>query len=115
MSQKQKSSAKDKQETEDKKGLKRKNSSSQDAKEKKPKKEIISAEEFLKSAEPLHIKIGDTEFTANPQSFKSGSFGWSLAGKTLKVMIGENDFTVQISVNLPVRGSKPKQEGEEEE
>jgi len=118
MSQKQKKtlgSSKEQQETEDTKGIKRKNSTSQNAKEKKPKKEMISSEEFLKEAKPLQIKIGDTEFTANPQSFKTGSFGWSLAGKTLKVSIGENDFTVQISVNLPVRGSKPQKEGVEEE
>jgi hypothetical protein len=98
-------------------------------KEEKKSKTMISSDEFLKSAKPIKINIGGNEFVAQPQQFKSGSLGWGLSGKTFNVEIkpltdlivfqaevGQDNYTVQISINLPIRGSKPaKKESDEEE
>jgi len=57
---------------------------------------------------PLLIPGAQKKFQAKPLQFKTGSFGWSLAGKTLKVQIGDNNVISNISANLIVRGSKTK-------
>lgn len=56
---------------------------------KKPKKVTpvcnFTAEEFMKEAKSLSVKIGDVSFEADPKLFKPGNFGWSLAGKSATV------------------------------
>jgi hypothetical protein len=56
----------------------------------------------------LTIKIEDEEYELTPKKFSAGSFGWSLAGKVRKVKVGEYDLQALVSINLPVKGSKPK-------
>eukprot|EP01115_Flamella_aegyptia_P002024 TRINITY_DN133408_c0_g1_i1.p1 TRINITY_DN133408_c0_g1~~TRINITY_DN133408_c0_g1_i1.p1 ORF type:complete len:129 (+),score=60.36 TRINITY_DN133408_c0_g1_i1:2-388(+) len=73
---------------------------------KKEKTEVISEKDFLKQAKPIKVTINGTEFTADPKTFTTGSYGWGLAGKVLKVKVGSEEVACQISLNLPVRGSK---------
>mmetsp|Transcript_22678 Transcript_22678/g.31580 ORF Transcript_22678/g.31580 Transcript_22678/m.31580 type:complete len:120 (-) Transcript_22678:74-433(-) len=84
------------------KGKKRK------AEDEPSKDAIISLDKFKKEAKDLKIVINGTEFTAEPKEFSSGSYGWGLAGKVLKVKVGDQDVHVQLSINLPIRGSKKK-------
>jgi len=89
-----------------------------ETKGKKSTKEVTPAkldeETFLKHAKALTVTIGDQNFkTVNsvpPKSFKTGSFGWGLSGQVIKVKVGNEELTVQLSLNMPVRGSKPKKE-----
>jgi len=67
----------------------------------------MTAEEFLSTAKPIKIALDGTDFEAVPKKFGSGAYGWMLAGKTMKMKVGNEEFTTQITFNMPVRGSKP--------
>jgi len=81
------------------------------------KRAMINAEDFLKQAEDVKVKVavGKTPvlFAASPKQFSSGSFGWGLAGKTLKLSVGNQEMTAQVTGSLVVRGSKPRKSKEE--
>jgi hypothetical protein len=106
-------------------GLKRKRSGSGAVKAKKPKtstpkKPPVTEADFFNKAKDLSIEFQLTKgkktadnnfvFQAPRKKFSSGSLGWGLAGKTLKVTIDGHELTAQISANLVIRGSKPKKE-----
>jgi len=82
-----------------------------------PKREMIKAEDFVKQAEEVKVKVnvGKTPvlFTASPKQFSSGSIGWGLAGKTLKVSVGSQEMTAQVTGSLVIRGSKPRKSKED--
>jgi len=81
------------------------------------KKEMIKAEDFVKQAKDVKVKMNagnsPSEFVISPKQFSSGSFGWGLAGKTLKVSVGNQEMTTQVTGSLVVRGSKPRKSKEE--
>jgi hypothetical protein len=65
----------------------------------------VTREEFLTSAKPLTIKVGDKEFTAGPRQFSTGSLGWNVNDKMI-VEINGKSVTLQVGMNLTVVGSK---------
>jgi len=82
---------------------------------KKKVKKIVSTpagEEFLKKAQEIKVIIDGTEFIAKPRIFSTGSHGWYLGGKVLNVKVEDQNLKGQISMNLPVRGTKSKEEEE---
>jgi len=85
---------------------KRKTPAEPETKEKKPKTTMSTAD-FLKHAKPIAITMNGNKFEAEPKEFSSGSYGWGIAGKVLKVTVNGQEVSAQVSINLPVRGSKP--------
>jgi len=89
------------------------------AEEKEEKPQKLTPEQFMKEAKPIKISIEcggeETVFTANPNTFKSGSFGWGVAGKVLKLTVGGQEMSAQVSINLPIRGSKPSKKNDQQE
>jgi len=73
----------------------------------------INVEEFLKKTGDIPVTLTADDGTvltaqAGPKRFASGSAGWSFAGKKMKIMVGEQDFLVNVTGNFIIRGSKPK-------
>jgi hypothetical protein len=65
----------------------------------------ISKTQFLETAEPVKIMIGNAEIIADKREFSTGSFGWYYNGKTT-VMVDGKPLSVQVGLNLTVVGSK---------
>ena len=65
----------------------------------------ISKTQFLETAEPVKITIGNSEIIADKREFSTGSFGWYYNGKTT-VMVDGKPLSVQVGLNLTVVGSK---------
>jgi hypothetical protein len=65
----------------------------------------ISKTQFLETAEPVKIMIGNSEIIADKREFSTGSFGWYYNGKTT-VMVDGKPLSVQVGLNLTVVGSK---------
>jgi len=101
----------------DNNNTKKKSATKAEEKEEKPQK--LTPEQFMKEAKPIKISIEcggeETVFTANPNTFKSGSFGWGVAGKVLKLTVGGQEMSAQVSINLPIRGSKPSKKNDQQE
>jgi hypothetical protein len=67
-----------------------------------PRYAHLSAARFMQEAEPLKITID-----AEAYEFSTGSFGWEAHRRDQHRMCGEV-LQVQVNLNAPVRGSKPK-------
>jgi len=81
-------------------------------KEKKEKVPIVltpQEEEFMKKATEVKLTIDNVEYVAKPKVFSTGSFGWSLGGKVLHVQVEDQDLKAQVSLNLPIRGTRTKE------
>ena len=65
----------------------------------------ISKTQFLETAEPVKIMIGNSEIVADKREFSTGSFGWYYNGKTT-IMVDGKPLAVQVGLNLTVVGSK---------
>jgi len=65
----------------------------------------ISKTQFLETAEPVKIMIGNSEIVAEKREFSTGSFGWYYNGKTTVTVDGKS-LSVQVGLNLTVVGSK---------
>jgi hypothetical protein len=65
----------------------------------------VTRNQFLLTAKPLILKIGDKEFVALAKEFSTGSLGWNLNEKMV-IMIDGVPTKVQIGINLTVVGSK---------
>ena len=65
----------------------------------------ISKTQFLETAEPVKIMIGNSEIVADKREFSTGSFGWYYNGKTTVTVDGKS-LSVQVGLNLTVVGSK---------
>jgi len=75
----------------------------------------INVEEFLKKTGDIPVTLTTDDGTtltaqAGPKRFSSGSAGWSFAGKKMKVMVGSQDFIVNVTGNFIIRGTKAKSE-----
>jgi len=55
------------------------------------------------------LTIDNVEYVAKPKVFSTGSFGWSLGGKVLHVLVEDQDLKAQVSLNLPIRGTRTKE------
>lgn len=66
----------------------------------------LTGEQFLAAARALGIAIGDSQISAKPRMFASGSYGWNYCGK-VDVPVAGGSVKVQASINLVVVGSKP--------
>jgi hypothetical protein len=76
---------------------------------KRKEKAPLEEAEFLKKAKSIKVTINGQEFTLNPKKFTTGSYGWGLAGNVLKVDVDGVEVNAQVTLNLPVRGSKPNE------
>jgi len=77
--------------------------------------DVLTGAEFMKDAKPIKVTINGNEFSAAPKEFASKSYGWGLAGKVLKVDVGGKELAVQVTLNMPVRGSKPGKADDDDE
>jgi hypothetical protein len=65
----------------------------------------VTKTQFLETAEPVKIVIGNQEIIADKREFSTGSFGWYYNGKTTVTVDGK-PLSVQVGLNLTVVGSK---------
>ncbi len=65
----------------------------------------VSKTQFLETAEPVKLMIGNSEIVADKREFSTGSFGWYYNGKTTITVDGKT-LSVQVGLNLTVVGSK---------
>eukprot|EP00026_Physarum_polycephalum_P021250 Phypoly_transcript_24385.p1 GENE.Phypoly_transcript_24385~~Phypoly_transcript_24385.p1 ORF type:complete len:110 (+),score=30.02 Phypoly_transcript_24385:158-487(+) len=78
----------------------------------------LTKKEFTDNAGNLTIQISssdgklDTQLTAKPKGFATGSFGWNASDK-LKITVDGKELLVQVSLNFTVVGSK--EEGKEDD
>jgi hypothetical protein len=78
----------------------------------------ITVDQFEESARPISISINGTEFAADPKVFKKGSFGFYLNGKvTISIKVDGEVIPVkyQVGMNVTAVGSKPEDNGSDEE
>jgi len=67
----------------------------------------LDSEAFMKEAKPIKIVIEDSEYTAKPTIFKTGSYGYQLVGQTFKTEVSGVNLEILLSLNLGVKGTKP--------
>lgn len=65
----------------------------------------VSRDQFVASAEPIHVRLGDMPFLAVPKTFSTGSLGWNVNAK-MPVVIDGKAVMVQVGLNLTIIGSK---------
>ena len=65
----------------------------------------ISRSDFLDKAEPVKVSIDGNVMLAEKREFSTGSFGWSINGKTV-ISVAGRPLNVQVGLNLTVVGSK---------
>jgi hypothetical protein len=73
----------------------------------------IDTEAFLKKTGDIPVTLTTDDgnvlvVEASPRKFSTGSVGWTFAGKKLKVKVGANEVTANVTGNFIIRGSKPK-------
>lgn len=87
---------------------------------KKPKKQAVDIpEDFVRKTGDIAISIkaqtGESiSLQAQPKKFRTGSLGWSFAGQKMKLMVGDQELTANVTGNFVIRGSKTVEEEEKE-
>jgi len=62
--------------------------------------------EFLASAQPLAVKVGDSSLSAEPKQFSTGSVGYYLNGRISVTLPNGAVVKLQVSGSFTAVGSK---------
>jgi len=87
---------------------------------KKEKQELMAGTDFLRLAKPFHVRIAPKggevlEMEVAPRIFKSGRYGWGIAGKVVQDTVSKREVKARVTLNLLVRGSHKQRKEEKRE